>query len=758
MIKLLIPFALLLLSNLAMAESFVIKDIRIEGLQRISAGTVFNYLPVKVGDEMNETDAKSIIRALYKSKYFNDVGVEELDDVLVITVVERPAISSIEFVGNKDLDSDELLKSLRQIGFAEGQVYEQAMLDRVELELERQYFSRGKYGVTIDSEVTPLARNRVAIRITMAEGVIATIGGINIVGNNTFDEEELFTDFQSTTGGWLSVFTHDDQYSRQKLSADLETLRSFYLDRGYVDFTIESTQVTITDDKKHMFITINISEGDKYKIEEVRLAGDLIVDETELFDLVTIKKDAIFSRKAITQSTEALTSRLGDDGYAFANINAVPNIDRENNHVALTFFIDPGRRAYVRRINIAGNSKSRDEVLRREMRQQESAWISTKDVDSSRARINRLGYFEGVNVETVPVAGTTDQVDLDFNVTEMASGSLSAGIGFSQSDGIIFNANVTQKNFLGSGKHISFGFNNSSVNTVYSFGYTNPFVTVDGISQGFNAFYRKTDAEEANIANYNTDVYGGDINFGIPISENNRVRLALGYENTTLTLPSYNTISRYQDFIDKEGNEFDTFSLTLGWSSDSRDNAVLPTTGMSQSLTAEVSIPVGSLNFYKIRYKNSWYHPLNDTFTLSLSGDVGYADSYGSTEELPFFENYYAGGIRSVRGYQANTLGIKEDDEALGGNLLVTGGAEVIFPVPFMKKTLRSFRLSTFVDVGNVYDVSQDFDTGLLRYSAGLSAIWISPFGAMSFSIAQPFKAQDDDETETFQFSLGSTF
>ncbi len=758
MIKLLIPFALLVLSNFAMAESFVIKDIRIEGLQRISAGTVFNYLPVKVGDEMNETDAKSIIRALYKSKYFNDVGVEELDGELVITVVERPAISSIEFVGNKDLDSDELLKSLRQIGFAEGQVYEQAMLDRVELELERQYFSRGKYGVTINSEVTPLARNRVGIRITMEEGVIATIGDINIVGNKTFDEEELFTDFQSTTGGWLSVFTHDDQYSRQKLSADLETLRSFYLDRGYVDFTIESTQVTITDDKKHMFITINISEGDKYKIEEVRLAGDLIVDETELFDLVTIKKDAIFSRKAITQSTEALTNRLGDDGYAFANINAVPEIDREKNHVALTFFIDPGRRAYVRRINIAGNSKSRDEVLRREMRQQESAWISTKDVDNSRARINRLGYFEDVNVETVPVAGTTDQVDLDFNVTEMASGSLSAGIGFSQSDGLIFNANVTQKNFLGSGKHISFGFNNSSVNTVYSFGYTNPFVTVDGISQGFNAFYRKTDAEEANIANYNTDVYGGDINFGIPISENNRIRLALGYENTTLTLPSYNTITRYQDFIDKEGEQFDTFSLTLGWSSDSRDNAVLPTSGMSQSLTAEVSIPVGSLNFYKLRYKNSWYHPLNDTFTLSLSGDVGYADSYGSTEELPFFENYYAGGIRSVRGYQANTLGIKEDDEALGGNLLVTGGAEVIFPVPFMKKTLRSFRLSTFVDVGNVYDVNQDFDTGLLRYSAGLSAIWISPFGAMSFSIAQPFKAQDDDETETFQFSLGSTF
>lgn len=744
--------------SVANAESFTIEDIRIEGLQRISAGTVFNYLPVKVGDTMTDNDAKGIIRSLFKSKYFNDVEVERQDNVLVIKVKERPAISSIELVGNKDMDSAELLKSLREIGFGEGQVFEQAMLERVELELERQYFSRGKYGVAISSEVTPLSRNRVAIRITMAEGVVATISEINIVGNHAFDDEELMTDFQTTTGSLLSFLTKDNQYSRQKLSADLETLRSFYLDRGYVDFTVESTQVSISDDKKHMFITINISEGEKYKINQVRLAGNLIVPEDELFKLVTIRENSVFSRKAITKSTENLTNRLGNDGYAFANVNAVPEIDREKREVDLTFFVDPGRRAYVRRINISGNSKTRDEVLRREFRQQESAWISTEKVEQSKARVSRLGYFENVNVETIPVAGVQDQVDLDFGVTETPSGSLSAGIGFSQSDGLIFNANVTQKNFLGSGKHIRFGFNNSSINTIYSFGYTNPFVTVDGISQGFNAFYRKTDADEANIATYTLDAFGGDITFGIPISEENRINLGVGYEHTEIDLPSDNTISRYSDFIKREGDSFDTVTLNLGWSSDDRDNALLPTSGISQTLTGEFAVPGPSLQYYKLKYKANAYHPINETFTFSLRGEFGYGDSYGDTEEYPFFQNFYAGGIRSVRGFQANTLGVKEDDEPLGGNLLVSGGAEVIFPVPFMKKTLKSFRLSAFTDFGNVYDVNQDFDAGLLRYSAGLSAIWISPFGAMSFSIAAPLKKEDGDETEAFQFSLGSTF
>jgi outer membrane protein insertion porin family len=756
--KILFSLILLCLSSAVMAEAFTIEDIRVEGLQRISAGTVFNYLPVKVGDEMTDNDARGIIRSLFKSKYFNDVQVEKEGNVLVIKVQERPAISSIELVGNKDMDSAELLKSLREIGFGEGQVFEQAMLERVELELERQYFSRGKYGVAINSEVTPLSRNRVAIRITMAEGVVATIKSINIVGNKSYEQDELTQDFQTTTGTLLSFITKDNQYSRQKLSADLETLRSFYLDRGFVDFTVESTQVSISDDKKSMFITINISEGDKYKINEVRIAGNLIVPEDELFKLVTIKHNSVFSRKAITKSTENLTNRLGNDGYAFANVNAVPDIDRDAKEVNLTFFVDPGRRAYVRRINISGNSKTRDEVLRREFRQQESAWISTEKVEQSKKRISRLGYFENVNVETIPVPGVQDQVDLDFGVTETPSGSLSAGVGYSQSDGIIFNANVTQKNFLGSGKHIRFGFNNSSINTVYSFGYTNPFVTVDGISQGFNAYYRETDADEANIARYTLDAFGGDLTFGVPISEENRINLGIGYEHTEVDLPSNNIINRYSDFIDREGDSFDTVTLNLGWSSDSRDSALLPTSGMSQTVSAEVAVPGPSLEYYKLKYKANAYHPISDSLTFALRGEFGYGESYGDTDEFPFFQNFYAGGIRSVRGFRANTLGVKEDDEPLGGNMLVTGGAELIFPVPFMKKTLKSFRLSAFTDFGNVYDVNEDFDAGLLRYSAGLSAIWISPFGAMTFSVASPIKKEDGDETEAFQFSLGSTF
>jgi len=750
---------LLLLSSAVLAEGFLIKDIRVEGLQRIAAGTVFNFLAVKVGDQMSDKDAKSIIRTLYKSKYFSDVGVEEQEGILVIKVIERPAVSSIEFVGNKDLDSAELLKSLKGIGFSEGQVFEQAILERVELELQRQYFSRGKYGVDIESEVTPLSRNRVAVRITMAEGVIATIGDVNIVGNIAYDDDELKDEFQSTTGGILSFITNDNQYSRQKLSADLETLRSFYLDRGYVDFTVESTQVAITDDKKQMFITVNISEGNQYTVKEIRLAGDIIVPEEELFDRIILKKDALFSRKKITKSTERLTNRLGNDGYAFANVNAVPDIDRENQQVSLTFFIDPGRRVYVRRINISGNSKTRDEVLRREMRQQESSWISTSNVEQSRARIQRLGYFDDVNVETVPVAGTVDQVDLDFGVSEVASGSFSVGLGFSQTDGLIFNTNVSQRNFLGSGKHINFGFNNSRTNTVYSFGYTNPFATVDGISEGFNAFYRKSDAGEANLSNFTTDQFGGDANFGIPISEDNRVRLGIGYKDTTIHLGS-DASQQHEDFIAREGDNFQTVPLTLGWSSDSRNNAILPSRGSSQSVTLELATPIGSLQYYKLRYRASWFTPLTESLTFAVKGNFAYGETYGDTEEYPFFENFYAGGIKNVRGYQANTLGVKDtaNGNALGGNLLVTAGAEVIFPVPFFKKSLKSVRLSVFTDVGNVYADNEDFETDLLRYSAGLSAIWISPFGAVSASLAKPFNEQEDDETESFQFSLGSTF
>ena len=749
-----------LLSITAYAEQFIIDNIRIEGLDRITEGTVLNYIPLRIGDEMTAVQAQNIIRALYKSKYFNDIEVASDGNTLVIIVNERPAISQIEFSGNQDLDSQELLNSLREIGFAEGQVFDRAVLDRVELELQRQYFSRGKYGVKIASTVTELSNNRVAILISMEEGIIATIEEINIVGNHFFTQKTLLNQFESAVGGFFSFFTKDNQYSRQKLSADLETLRSFYLDRGFVDFIVESTQVTITEDKQQMFITINISEGERYKIKEVRLAGNLLIPEQELFEFITIKKDAVFSRKQITESSDLLTNRLGNDGYAFANVNAVPKLDREKDEVILTFYIDPGRRAYVRRINIEGNSKTRDEVIRRELRQQEAAWVATDKIEQSKSRIQRLGYFEEVTVDTVPVAGTADQVDLDFTVTEQSSGTLSAGLGFSQSDGVLVSANLRQQNFLGSGKFFSFGFNNSDTRSSYNFGYSDPFATIDGVSQGFNLFFSETNSDESNsnLASYSTDAWGGSVNYGIPISEDNRIGLGFGYTKTDLTVPANSTVQRYLDFIEREGNHFDTYTMTLSWGENTRNHSILPTRGKLQRFSVEVALPFGDLQYYKLNYEDRRYVPLTEKYTLAYGGKVGYADGYGSTTVLPFFENFFAGGQRSVRGFQANTLGIKENDLAVGGNLLVTGGMEVIFPLPFIDKPLKSFRFSTFVDIGNVYDSEQDFDASLLRYSAGLSAIWISPFGPVSLSFAKPFNQQDSDNTEFFQFAVGSSF
>ncbi|ADE15548.1 outer membrane protein assembly complex, YaeT protein [Nitrosococcus halophilus Nc 4] len=738
-------------------EAFVVKDIRVEGLQRISAGTVFNYLPVKVGDTVDSQRVKDIIQELFKTRFFKDVRVEREGNILVVVVVERPTITNIQFIGNKDLKGDQLSQALKQVGFAEGRVFDRSLLEKVELELQRQYFSRGKYGVKIDTTVTPLARNRVAIKVNIKEGAVAKIGGINIVGNQAFSEEELQGAFQLSTTNWLSFFTHDDQYSRQKLAADLEALRSYYLDRGYINFNIDSTQVSITPDKKRVFITVNITEGDRYQIGEIKLAGDLVLPREKLFDALTIASSKVFSRKAVAESTTHITDLLGNKGYAFANVNAVPEVDEEGKKVNLTFFVDPGKRAYVRRVNISGNTKTRDQVIRREIRQQEGGWVATELINRSRLRIQRLGYFEDVNVETVPVPGTTDQVDVNFSVVERPSGSLSAGLGFSQSQGFIFNTSVTQRNFLGSGKHISLSFNNSEVNTIYSFGYTNPYYTIDGISRGFNIFYRETDPSNANIARFSTDSFGGDMHFGIPVTENDTLRLGFGYQNSEINLTELSP-QEYQDFVNSEGSSFDIFNVNLGWSRDRRDNALLPTRGSFQRLFGEISVPIGSLQFFKVGYRHRWFYPLTKSLTLMLNGDVAYGDAYGDTEEFPFFENFFAGGIHSVRGFKDNTLGPKDtDNNALGGNVKVVGNVELFFPIPFAEE-LKSVRLSTFIDAGNVYGIDQDITLGELRYSAGVSAIWLSPFGTMQFSLAKAFNEQSNDEPQVFQFSLGTSF
>lgn len=756
LLRVLIP--ILLLATRAWAvEPFEITDIRLEGLQRISAGTVFNYLPIKVGETLDDARSAEAIRALFKTGFFKDVRLEREGDVLVVYVTERPAVASVKISGNKDLETDTLLKVLKEQGLAEGQVFDRSLLDKVEQELNRQYFSRGKYGVKISPTVTPLERNRVAITIDISEGRAARIREINIVGNKAFDKDDLLDTFQLGGPTWISFYTDSDQYSKQKLTADLESLRSFYLDRGYLNFSIDSTQVSITPDKKDIYITVNISEGEKYTVKEVKLAGDLVVPQDELAKLINVQAGSIFSRKAATESSAKIGERLGEDGYAFANVNTIPEIDQENNQVSLTFFVDPGKRVYVRRISMAGNTKTRDEVLRREMRQLEGAWASTENIKRSKVRLEKLSYFEEVSVETPAVPGTPDQIDVNFKVVEKPSGNFLAGLGFSQSQGIIFNTSVNQENFLGSGSHVNIAFNNSDINTIYSFAYTNPYYTADGVSRGFSLFSRSTDAGNANVANYISDVNGGFVNFGIPVNEFDTVRVGLGYESTKIKTTE-NTPTEYTAFLDANGDKFDTIKLTSGWSHDTRNRTILADEGAYQTLTLEAALPGGGLEYYKANYRQLRLFPLAKDWVLSLNGEVGYGDSYGGTTELPFFENFLAGGSRSIRGFKDNTLGPRASTgRPLGGNLRLVGNVEVLFPLPFLKDT-KTARLSTFVDIGNVYGSNEDFDAGLLRYSAGVAVLWISPIGPLSFSLAQPLNKQDDDNVQNFQFTIGTVF
>jgi len=748
----------LLVSRAWAVESFVVEDIRVEGLQRISAGTVFNYLPVKVGETMDETRSAEAIRALFKTGFFQDVRLEREGNVLVLFVHERPAISAIDVSGNKDIGTEELKEALKNIGLAEGQVFDRSILDRVEQEMQRQYFSRGKYGVKISSTVTPLERNRVRINIDISEGQVARIHQINIVGNSAFTDKKLLGGFKLTTPTMFSFFTKSDQYSKQQLAADLEALRSYYLDRGYINFNIDSTQVSITPDKKDIYITVNITEGEQFSIKDVKLAGDLVVQEEEVRALILVQSGDIFSRKAITESNSKVVDRLGKAGYAFANVNAVPDIDSEGKQVSLTFFVDPGKRVYVRRINMVGNTKTSDEVLRREVRQMEGGWISTQKVQRSRERLERTGYFKEVNVETPAVPGTTDQVDVNFSVVEEPSGSLAAGIGYSQSQGLLFNTSVTQDNFLGTGRRLSFAFNNSDVNKLYSFGYSNPYYTVDGVSRGFNLFYRETDAGQANVGNFTTDVAGGGMSLGVPVNEFDTVRLGVDLQSTTLKSTD-TTPQEYLDFITANGSDFATIKLSGSWAHDERNRAVFASRGVLQRFS--VQLAGGDLQYYKVDYRHLKYVPLTKSLTLSMNGEVGYGDSWGSTTDLPFFENYYAGGPGTVRGFKSNTLGpraLSGTGDPLGGNIKLVGNIELIFPPPFVAKDSRSVRMSGFVDIGNVYGFGQGFDAAELRYSAGVSATWLSPFGPLTFSLAQPFNDKGTDETEVFQFQLGTTF
>ncbi|MGD2118380.1 MAG: outer membrane protein assembly factor BamA [Chromatiales bacterium] len=740
------------------AAEFVVKDIRVEGLQRISAGTVFNYLPVKIGDTIEAEDTPEIIRALFKTGFFKDVKLEHENGVLVIFVQERPAISDITIKGNKSIETEDLLKGLKEIGLAEGRTFNRSVLDRIEQELRRQFFSEGKYAVELTSTVTPLERNRVAIQINIKEGKSAKIKTINIVGNKAFEEEVLLEQFQLGSPEWWNFFSDSDQYSRQKLAADMESLRTYYLNRGYINFKIDSTQVTISPDKKDIYVTINIVEGEVYSISDIKLAGDFILPKEELFPLIHLTRGAVFSRKQTVESSDRINKKLADFGYAFANVNSIPDINEEDKTVGVTFFVDPGKRVYVRRINITGNERTRDQVLRREIRQMESGWYASEKVKQSRERLQRLGYFDDVSIETPAVPGSADQVDIDLKVKEKSSGAFLAGIGFSQSQGVVFNTSIVEKNFFGTGKQVSLAFDNSDVNTHYQVSYLNPYYTLDGVSRGFNFDYRQTDFSELDTADYLTDTLTLGGSFGIPTNEFDRIRLTADVRSTDFKINT-TASNEIKNFVNVNGDSFLDFLLGVSWSHDSRDSALFPTRGGRQSIAAEATIPGSDLTYYKVSYRNRHYFPLSKAFTFSLNADLVFGDSYGDTPQLPFFENSFAGGSRTVRGYESNSLGPRDSlNDPLGGNLKIVGNAELLFPPPIdsFKDTAR---LGLFFDIGNVFDTSvadPAFDD--LRTSVGLSASWLSPIGSLTFSFAQPLNEESTDDTEIFQFNLGTTF
>ena len=747
-----------LLSQPARAfDAFKVSDIRVEGLQRISPGTVFNFLPVQVGDQFTPYESERTIRALFKSGYFKNVRLERDGDVLVVVVTERPAIADIKIQGNEDLETEPLLDSLKDVGLAKGRVFDRSLLDKVQLELERQYYSRGKYGVKIETTVTPLERNRVDILIDVSEGSVAKIRQINIVGNTVFDDETLLSKFNQSTPNWLSFYTKDDQYSKQELAADLETLRSYYQDRGYIKFNIDSTQVSITPDKKDIYITINVTEGEQYKLREVRLSGELVVSPEKLYPAFQVNAGDVFSRKRVTDTVTRISGILGNEGYAFANVNTVPDVNEKTREVDLTFFVDPGKRVYVRRINFAGNSKTRDEVLRQELRQMEGGWFSADKVERSRTRLQRLGFFEKVNVETPAVPGSTDQVDVDYSVTEQPSGSISVGVGFSQTSGIILNGSITQDNFLGTGRRVSASVNNSDVTTVYSFSYNNPYYTVDGISRGFGAFYRSTNADQANISNYSTDTYGANINYGFPISEFNSVHFSVLADSVTLKGTDYSS-SEVTDFIDEYGDSFKSLTLSTSFAHDTRNRRIFPSEGGLRQISAETKVPGSQLEFYKVNLALEQFVPLTKLFVFQTKMDVGYGDGYGDFSQLPFFENFFAGGVRSVRGYEDNSLGPRDSqNDAIGGSFKTTATGQIVFPPPFLTDN-NAVRLSLFYDVGNVFPGAEDWSASDLRMSVGLGATWLSPVGPLAVSIAQPFNDQSGDKIQQFQFTLGAGF
>ena len=803
-LKHLISFVLLLnITTILAFEEFIVNDIRIAGLQRVSTGSIFNTIPISVGDKIDDRKIVDITRALFATEQFDDIQIGRDGNALIITVAERPSISSIDISGNSALKTEILLESFDGIGITEGQVYKRSTLERMKAELVRSYSSQGRYGAGVEIYETPQPRNRVSISIEIDEGESAKIDGITILGNNIFSDEDLLDVMELSEGSWLSFLSNDDQYSREKLQGDLENLESYYLDRGYLQFSIESSQVSISRDRSSIYITYIVSEGPKYTISDVKIVGDMPLNEELIDPIIETQKDITYSQAQITQIEEIFTSLLGNEGYAFASVKGQPDIDEEMLEVDLSFVIDPGKRTYTRKILFEGNEITQDDVLRREMRQFEGAWASDDKIEQSRVRLERLGFFKEVNVETVPVPGTDDQIDVKFRVAEETTGNVGGNLGYSDF-GLMIGFNLQERNFLGTGNSVGIAINKSIYQEVYNLSFYDPYFTIDGASRGYSLYYRKTDYGEFNIANYTSDSQGLGIQFGYPISDTQRVGLNLTYDKTEIdqgTLPVRDIL----DFLLEEGNSFQTVSAQAVWSRITLNRGMFPTDGASTEALFLATLPLSDINYYKFNIRQKFYQPLNVwDLVFGFQGEIGYLAPYGDTNNVPFFQHFYAGGPRSLRGFESNTLGpratpspcygfdtvndlcpplidsnfdgipdspaynqsiIYQRDDPIGGDVKIEGSMQLIFKLP-MVEDQRSMRTAFFFDFGNVFAMEcREYQVSCykpsideLRYSIGVGLTWITGFGPMSFAISKPYNEDEFERTEEFQFTIGTVF
>ena len=762
----------LMTSTVSYADDFQVSDIRIEGLQRVSAGTVFAALPISVGDTADDTTVREATRSLFRTGYFADVIMARENGILVIGLVERPAVTEINIEGNKAIETDQLMDALRDNGLAEGQIFRQVILEGMSQELQRQYVSQGRYGALVQTEVKELPRNRVAVNIDIDEGDVAKIRHINIVGNSNFAEPTLLEQFEQNRTGWLSWITSDDKYSREKLSGDLETLESWYLDRGYLKFQVLSTQVSVSPDKESVFITINVDEGDVYTISGIDLAGDIIIPEIQARALVLLREGVIFSQALMTASSDYITRRLGNEGYTFAEVEGYPEIDEDTKTATVTFLVKPGMRAYVRRIEFRGNTKTADSVLRREMRQMEGGSANNALIEMSKVRLERVGFFKEVSVENIPVAGTNDQIDVVYTVEEQPSGSVGANLGYSQGYGLQLGANLTENNFFGTGKQVGVGINKSAYQSSLNFSYSEPYFTVDGVSAGYSIYLRETDYSKLRLQPFSQNTKGASVTWSYPISEVQRIGFGFTFEELELDLGDYTSSPVIEDFVAANGDWFRSLNFNINWVKSTLNRGIFATRGTSQRLGIDLAMPGSGLEFFKLTYKATHLRGLTRDFTLKLKADLGYGESFGDTSQMPFFKNFYAGGLGSVRGYEKYSLGPQNSmsqgysrARPVGGNVQIVLGAEVIFPLPFVKDQ-RSVQSAIFFDAGNVFNTKcgdlevncYSPEEGELRYSVGLGATWLSGFGPITFSIAKPLNSNEADQTEVFQFSLGNQF